>query len=195
MEIMKKFVAAFALIGLSGCVSAPPKSLVELDTSLAANEEASTRLYPGKTIPEVRKAAHQVLYLLDPSDIAFDVESDGLMATRWSTFYAVFYTGFGRDWYSVDFEEANDGVIAKFGFASEMNAGMFTTPIAVSFKQSIPVSAHQNPNDFALFHDRVEYLLGMNSEWRTCAQAKGHPNNAGKELFLCDNLGLINKAP
>jgi len=193
---MLKIVTAAALaVGLAGCATHPPVALENLDAALAKNEAAASHLYPGKTVSEVRKAAHQVLYLLDPKDIVFDVQDNGLMATRWSTYYAVFNVGFGRDWYSVDFEQTDAGVIARFGFVGEMNSGLIASPIPVSFKPKIPVSAHQNAEDFDLFHNRVEYVLGLRNSWITCDAAKQLQTNPKKTLFLCDSLGLENKAP
>lgn len=186
-------VAVTAL--LSGCAAPPKMALEDLDAALVKNEAAASRLYPGKTIPEVRKAAHQVLYLLDPKDIVFDVQDNGLMATRWSTYYAVFNVGFGRDWYSLDFEQTDAGTIARFGFAGTMNSGMFATLIPVSFQPKIPISAHQNAADFDLFHNRVEFILGMRGEWETCETAKQARAVSKEPLFLCDSLGLENKAP
>ena len=73
------------------CGCAPKqKSLAELDAVLKSNERASVREYVGKTPEEVRAAAQRVLYLLDPSDMKFDVQSDKLLATRWGFYYNIF---------------------------------------------------------------------------------------------------------
>lgn len=193
--MLKTIAIAAAAVLLAGCATRPQATLEDLDAALAKNEAAASRLYPGKTIPEARKAAHQVLYLLDPKDVVFDVQDNGLVATRWSTYYAVFSVGFGRDWYSVDFTQTDKGVIARFGFVGEMNSGMIAAPIPVSFKPNIPISAHQNAADFGLFHDRVEYVLGLRDTWVTCDAAKQAQASLKQTLFLCDSLGLENKAP
>lgn len=193
---MRKLILIFLVGILAGC-AAPKKqvSLEDMDAALARNEAVAVHLYPGKSLLEVRKAAQQALYLLDPDDMKFDVQSNSLLATRWSTFYAVFTVGFGRDWYSVDLEQTEQGTKARFGFTGQMNAGMFASPIDESFKTAIPTSAHQNEADFKLFHDRVEYLLGLPNQWPTCESAKKALLDAKAELFLCDQLGLENKAP
>ncbi|UYY88093.1 hypothetical protein [Alcaligenes sp. SMD-FA] len=193
---MFKSLCSIALVALiSGCAAPPQKTLAELDASLKKNEVESSRLYNGKSVPEVRQAAQQVLYLLDPNDMQFDVQSDSLLATRWSTYYAVFSVGFGRDWYSVDFEETTEGTTAKIGFTGSMSSGLFAFPIPASFKPKIPTSAHQNPSDFILFHDRIEFLLGLRDEWETCKSAKQKLPQHGGSMFLCDSLGLENKSP
>jgi len=186
------FIAALSV----GCApTKTPMTLEEMDAALAANQREATRIYPGKSTDEVRQAAQKVLYLLDPSDIEFDVTENELMATRWSTYYAVFMVGFGRDWYSVELADVENGTAARFGFAGEMYSSMFVSPIPVSFKSNIAISAHQNPMDFRLFHDRVEYLLGLRDDWPTCEMAKKQAINGRKELFLCDQIGLENKTP
>src|SRR5690625_7499658 len=72
---------------------------------------------------------------------------------------------------------------------------MFVTPRPVSFKSNIAISAHQNPMDFRLFHDRVEYLLGLRDDWPNCEMASKQANDDRKELFLSVRIGLENKTP
>lgn len=193
---MFKSFCSIAIVALaSGCAAPPQKTLAEMDASLRKNEIASSRLYKDKSISEVRQAAQQVLYLLDPNDMQFDIQSDSLLATRWSTYYAVFSAGFGRDWYSVDFEETTEGTTAKLGFTGSMSSGLIAFPIPASFKPKIPTSAHQNSSDFILFHDRIEFLLGLRDEWETCESAKQKLPKNGGDMFLCDSLGLENKTP
>lgn len=195
MRLLRGAAALIVAAILTGCATPPRMALEDLDSALSKNEAVASHLYLGKTIPEVRKAAHQVLYLLDPGDIEFDVQSDALMATRWSTYYAVFNVGFGRDWYSVNFQQTDEGTVARLGFVGEMNSGMFASLIPVSFKPRIPVSAHQNSTDFVLFHNRVEHILGMRAEWITCEAARQAQSTPKASLFLCDTLGLENKTP
>ena len=189
------FTSVIAAFIVAGCANSYKPSLEELDADLSQNQLMSERFYPGKTIDEVRKASQRVLYLLDPPDMKFDVRADELLATRYSTYYAVLIVGHGRDWYSVSFTEKNGGTLAKFGFSGEMNNGPFVMPTAASFKSKIDVSALQNPSDFKLFHDRVEYLLGLRQTWTSCQQAKSEQLKRDKEMALCDSIGLENKEP
>lgn len=194
-KIFTKTALVLGAVLLVGCAKNTHMTLQGLDASLVNNEEASVRMYPGKSIADVRQAAHKVLYLLDPDDIVFDAQSDALLATRWSTFFAVFSATFGRDWYSVDLEQTDKGTIARFGFTGEQQTGIWISQIPISFKPKISISAYQNPADFQLFHDRVEYFLGLRDEWKTCSIAKSNQTNPENSLFLCDTLGLENKPP
>lgn len=192
MRIRKAVIASAALI-LFGCAQKHQLTLEQLDSQLDQNKTASTRLYKGKTVSQVRSASQKVLYMLDPSDIQFDVRDNELLATRFSTFYAVFSVGYGRDWYSLTMKQTPSGTESKFGLTSQMNVGPFPTFMPVSFMSNIPVSAHDNPADYKLFHDRVEYILGYKSDWPTCEQAKNASQD--KQILLCDSIGLENVDP
>lgn len=179
----------------AGCAQKAPMTLEQLDSALKANQQAATRIYEGKSIDDVRKASHKVLELLDKRDMTFDVKDKELLATRFSTFYAVFSAGFGRDWYSVRFEELPNGTKATIGFEASMNAGMFPTMIPVSYKSNIPVLASAVPQDYDLFHDRVDYILGNRKDWPTCEEVKKAMKDKKIGLVLCDSLGLENLSP
>lgn len=191
---MRMFMLAAALV-LVGCAAPRQASLEDMDAALEKNQAAAERLYPGKSISEVRKAAQRVLFLVDQSDMTFDVRDNELLASRYSTFYAVFYVGFGRDWYSVDFTQTAEGTRSRFGFSGQMNSGMFASPIFVSYQSKISVSALQNPADFKLFHDRVEYVLGIRPDWITCEQAKAAQTDPRREMALCDSIGIEDRSP
>ena len=172
------------------CGCAPKqKSLAELDAVLKSNERASVREYVGKTPEEVRAAAQRVLYLLDPSDMKFDVQSDKLLATRWGFYYNIFSVMTVRDWYEVDMRQAGSNTVVKFTY--ENGPLEFMGSVQVSFKSNIPVSARNIQADFELFHDRVEYVLGIRKSWPTCKDALA--KNEGS--YLCNSLGVDDKKP
>jgi len=187
------FLIALGSCLVASCAHKPPLTLEQLDSQMAENKKSASRIYKGKSIDQVRSASQRVLYLLDPPDMQFDVQDNELLATRFSTFYAVFSVGYGRDWYSVTMKKTPDGVESKFGLAGQMNVGPFPSFIQPSFRSNIPVSAHDNPADFKLFHDRVEYVLGIRPDWTTCEQAKKW--SPDKPMLLCDSIGLENLSP
>lgn len=188
-------IVVLAASFLSSCAHKPNLTLEQIDSQVAENRKASTRVYKKKSIEEVRVASQKVLFLLDPPDMKFDTQENQLLATRTSTFYAVFSVGYGRDWYSVTMKQTPIGVESKFGLTDQMNVGPFPPYIQLSFKPDIPVSAYDNPKDFKLFHDRVEYMLGIRDAWPTCDEAKKFNGQDEKDMRLCDSLGLENLAP
>lgn len=175
-------------IMLFGCAT-KQKSLAELDAALKANERASVREYAGKTPAEVRDAAQRVLYLLDPPDMKFDVQPCKLLATRWGFSYNLFSVMTIRDWYEVVISQTANGTEVKFTY--ENGQLEFMGSMQDSFKQNIPVSAHNISVDFDLFHGRVEYFLGLRGDWPTCKEALAR--NEGS--YLCNSLGIDDKSP
>ena len=193
---MTKIALFFAAIAaLSACVQQPKLTIEQLDSRLAENQVAAKRFYPGKSVAQTKKASQQVLMLLDPDDMTFDVREDQLLATRFSTYYAVFAVGFGRDWYAVSMKELPGGTEASFRVSGVMNSGLIVTPPAQGFRSDIDVGAHDNPADYKLFHDRVEYILGIRQDWTTCESAKALAKNKDQQMMLCDLIGLENIDP
>lgn len=191
---MRRFLLVFISIGTIGCVHKAQMNLEQLDVALADNKKAATRVYPATSVKQVRESSQKVLYLLDPPDMKFDVRENELLATRFSTYYAVFSFGFGRDWYSVTMKETPKGVESTFGVEGVMHGGL-PPAIPISFKSNIPVSAHSNPADYKLFHDRVEYFLGVSTLWPSCEEAKKSQKDPNSEMMLCDLIGLENLKP
>jgi len=192
----KKLSFVFAIsVFLLGCASQSQNlSISELNLRQANNEKESVRFYKNKSVLEIQGASQKQLFLLDPDDMKFDVEKNALLATRFSTFYAVFSFGFGRDWYSVNITPEKDGALVKFGLYGEMLTGL-PSPIPESFKSNIPISAANNPNDFKIFHDRLEYLLGITSSWPECNDYKSKQLNKDQKMLMCDQIGLENNHP
>ena len=185
------------LLLLSGCANKPQKTLEELNQSQAINKAASVRVYQNKSPEEVRKAAHQVLYLMDPNDIQFDIQGNKLLALRKSMFYGILSFTIGRDWYEIETVKiANGSTTTSFTFAVETSGGALgSISFSDQFKSNIPISAHDNPEDFNLFFDQLEYFLGTKKEWTTCEMAKARQVNKGQFLRLCGSLGLENYSP
>lgn len=187
---MRYLNAALVIFFIVFCGCAPKqKSLAELDAALRLNEQASVREYIGKTPDEVRAAVQRVLFLLDPPDMKFDVQSDKLLATRWGFYYNIFSVMTVRDWYEVDIRQAGSNTVVKFTY--ENGPLEFMGSMQVNFKSNIPVSARNIRADFELFHDRVEYILGIRTEWPTCKDALA--KNQGS--VLCNSLGVDDKNP
>lgn len=180
---------------LSGCaVQQKTQSATELKKSVQENLIASTRFYNGIAPSQIQDASMKVLGLVDKPDMRFDIQGNDLLATRFSTYYAVFSFGFGRDWYSVNINQDKSGSYVRFAAYGELLSG-FPSPIPESYRSNIPIGAHDNPANATLFHDRLEYMLGIRSEWATCEQAKNRQVNKSMKLSLCDSLGIEDESP
>lgn len=182
------FFVVLLFLCILGCAS-KQKSLAEIEDTLKTNEAASTRVYPGKTSKQVREAAYRVLFLLDPPDMEFSLSTDNLLATRSAFFYNIFSVVYERDWYVVQITEAPEGTVAKFSFQGESHAFM---PITKNFKENIPISPNIEASEYAFFHDRLEYVLGLRDSWPTCSDLKKRLVMASS---LCQGLGIDDKEP
>ena len=186
---MKNYFLALLIFScIAGCAP-KQKTLAEVENALKANDSASTRMYHGKTPKQVREAAYKVLFLLDPSDMEFSLSADNLLATRSGFIYNIFSVIYERDWYVVQFSTVPDGTVAKFSFQTE---NQVLTPISKNFRESIPLSPNIEPSEYAFFHDRVEYVLGLRDSWPTCRDLKKRLVMASS---LCQGLGIDDKEP
>lgn len=190
---MKKLLYYLVPLILIGCVAPPKPTFEKMSESLATNKSSATREYKGKSPKEVLEASHKALYMLDPGyDMEFDLTTDKLFAKRAWVVYLVVWSTLGLDQYNVSVEKIPNGTKSMLAFGSD------SLPIIWppnSFKKDLDVGYMENPADFKLFHDRVEYLLGMRKDWVTCDAAKAKQPDPKKEMFLCDSVGLENISP
>lgn len=193
---MNRFLLALIPVFLIASCAQPPKQTSEEQVNrFSENQQASTRLYPQKSPEQVTKAVQETLVLLDPDDMKVVITEGGVLANRFSMFYAVYWVGYGRDYYSVKLNQTPTGTEAKLTYEGVMNSGMFTTAPADTFKADIPITSNQNPSDAKLFHDRVEYILGLRENWVSCADFENNSDPKNRPIFFCDQLGLINNVP
>lgn len=187
---------------ISGCGIAPKKVTPE-------QTAASTRFYPGKTVDELKVASERALSLLEPDKIKVDVQNNDVRA-RYNYIYVQTRIGYvgnttsffndlgaGVTWYEVTFTEAAGGTNVRFTYLNrnDLTKNMGnpeTKELHNSFRSNLQVTGRNNIQDFALFHDRVEYLVGLRSQWSSCPTTK----KAEREFIeLCDQNGLKNNAP
>jgi len=168
--VLRYFVLCMAVL-LSACAAPPKETVGDLTAQFKENKKAATRLYVDKTPEQVTEAVEEVLFLLDPQDMRISITENGVLANRFSTFYAVFLVGHGMDYYSVLLEQVPEGTKATLSFEGVMNSGLFVSVPPRTFKQDIPITSAQSPADFNLFHDRVSYVLGLRDNWVTCNEA------------------------
>jgi hypothetical protein len=180
---------------ITSCALPPKQSSEEQANRFKENKQASTRLYPQKSPEQVTKAVQETLVLLDPDDMKVVLTEGGVLANRFSTFYAVYWVGYGRDYYSVKLNQTPTGTEAKLTYEGVMNSGLFITAPPDTFKADIPITSDQNPSDSKLFHDRVEYMLGLRQSWVSCADFENISEPKNRPIFFCDRLGLVNNNP
>jgi len=187
-------IAIIAVVSLiSGCGTVARKVTPE-------QTAASSRFYPGKSAVELKSAAEKALTLLAPDRIRVEVKDNEVRARHSYSYIAnrIGYVGSttsfskvqaqGATWYDVTFDEEAGGTRARFTYLNAEPAGMFHPGL----KSNLPVTADNNIDDFKLFHDRLEYLVGLRAAWTPCPSA---PVAERQFIELCDQVGLQNAAP
>ncbi len=194
-------VLALAL-SVSGCGMLPKKETPE-------QTAAASRFYPGKSMDQVRAASTEVLNLLAPGKMKYDAGAPGIAAKRqygyverrmgyqgsMTTFYNVSMTAVS--WYTVVFSEEAGGTRARFAVQTRADdQGSYWANPAIpeihrSFRQNLPLDGRYGVADLKLFHDRVEYLLGLRPQWTSCSDVK----EPGMPLEFCDRAGANDVGP
>lgn len=178
---------------ISGCATTSKKVTPE-------QNEASARFYPGKTPAELKEAAVKALTALSPNAMKVEVQ-DNEVRGRFSYSYMARSIGYvgsttsfsnsvaeGATWYNVALQEQAGGTLARFTYRNAEPAGMFNP----GFKSNLPVTGEDSVENFKLFHDRIEYLVGIRTEWTPCPSA---PATERQFVEICDRGGMQNVAP
>ena len=190
---MNKIVIIFLAICLVGCATQQPMTFEQMSNALKENKISATRTYQGKTPEQVMVALQKVLFLLDPNnDMKFDVSENKIYAKRSWLIYVVLMSALGLDQYNVTVEKTATGTQATLAYSSE-SLPLIGPPNV--FKKNLEIGSTENPADFKLFHDRVEFILGIREKWTTCDVAKASQKDPSKFMFLCDSVGLENVSP
>lgn len=170
---MKNTILALALAGIaSACVSPKAVSLADLEASRARNLAAATKTYEGRSIEDVRTAAFEVIKLLNPNEMRFDVRSDRLLASQTYLLNLILSGSSGQRWYEVVFSQDATGARVQLGLDQEMEQTAIIVPTKKqSFRQDIAVGSNEDflPNS-TLFFERLDYMLGVRTQWPTCSE-------------------------
>lgn len=161
-------VAAVSAV-LSGCVHTPPPP--ERDEW----ERVHVRHYDGISPRQVQEAAEKVLRLAD-KDFRFEYPQHGLLAVRSWMLYAVIAIGSGKDYWTVETQEAGGGTKVTVRITREQSTTTASPVIGgpgyAPVIGSTPGEPLYQEAPYALFWERLEYFLGKRSDWVTCDQFK-----------------------
>tara|TARA_R110001583_G_scaffold131546_1_gene283300 strand:- start:2853 stop:3473 length:621 start_codon:yes stop_codon:yes gene_type:complete len=197
---MLKAVPALMLIGsLSACATAPQQNLENIRETQANRQTAATRIY-SQSPDQIYNAAQTVFNAMDGSDFIYDMQQDRLLASRMWTFFAVFSSGWGRQYFEVLARQEDGKTAVTLGESEESNVGMFSLPVSTRFKDHLPIGGNTTVGatigDYNLFFDRLDYALGLSAHWPSCDNANFYRNmESGKRLVFCDLIGIDDKTP
>jgi hypothetical protein len=158
------------LVLVAACAAPPPPNLAEQEATRAENIAASKRTLDGVTCADVKKAAYNVLYLIDPSDMMIEAQEDRLLGGRKFVFIAISMNSTGQDWYEIKWKDVNGACDVSFSIGQDANSTPII-PVATTQRvmADLPISSLPNFRFYAkLFYERLDYFLGRRSDWPEC---------------------------
>ena len=152
----------FVGLALCGCASRPPIP----DPPASEKNAAAYRFYPGIDRHTFFAAVEEVFILADGSDFEFEYRNDGkrLTATRDWFVFLILAAGRGTDTWSVTAKEKDGGIeghVSAYGENVVSDGSVYGTKENFGTLNTI---ATRN-----LFWDRVDYILGVRSDWPSCS--------------------------
>ena len=195
---MKRLIATALCLLPIGCAATQPLTLAQLEANRERNVAAATRSYPGRTIAEVKTAAFEVLRLLSPQEMKFDVRQDRILASQTFWLNLILSGSSGQRWYEVVFSEDDAGTTVILNLDQEVENGALIIPMkSSSFKQGIAASGdHRLLANYAVFYERLDYMLGLRADWPTCAT---HESGLYSPEYFCGGMiggiGIANVTP
>lgn len=195
----KEWLIAAALL-LAGCATAPigPQNREEW-------QALHMHVISGVTEKQVLDASEKVLRLAD-HDFKFDYPDHQLLASRQWSFYAVLAAGFGVDNWRITTKEVTGGVSVTVEISRQSNAitPMPTVGVAGPGAGGIGVGAGATPMPgqsisgefpYAVFWQRLDFMLGKSSHWPNCKEAEKVPRPQRINSDVLCSVSTDDKAP
>lgn len=187
---MKKLFIIIVALMLTACAT-------HREITRAEFVSATTRTYD-KTSEEVLLAAEKLFKLADGDDFKLQHTEDSIIATRNWILYVVIGASTGTDQWLVKTTKTPDSK-TKISIA----VGISTSQLLPGFNQVVTMNgvAGEPPYGIAaydLFFRRLEYLLGLRSEWTTCKMADDLIKQKvvwGNNETLCNSFNMKNIDP
>jgi len=177
---MKKLsIIILALVVVAGCV---PKKLdraqyVALDE---ATQAAMTRTYKGFSQEQLIEAAEKALLQSDKDYRITSHRKDGFFATRrWSTYLVLTFVE-GHDSWRIQangnkitataWSSGQGAFVPMFGMSPQTGQINTVTGNTTSGPGSDSAEYYLSPPLYDLFFERMDYILGLRSDWAPCAK-------------------------
>lgn len=195
---MKRLIATALCLLPIGCAATQPLTLAQLEANRERNVAAATRTYPGRSMDDLKSAAFEVLRLLNPQEMKFDVRQDRILASQTFWLNLLLSGSSGQRWYEVVFAEDGAGTKVVLGLEQEVESGAFIIPMkSSSFKRDIATDGSDKLlANYAVFYERLDYMLGLRSDWPNCAT---HESGLHSPVYFCGGmnggLGISNVTP
>jgi len=163
----------------------PPRLTRDEQIQLTKNNAAAgENVYKNIPVSKIADAAVNVLTLMDPPDMSFSHFDNRVVATRFYTAYMVFSTVAGFDIWAVYFKTLPDNTVhVTVRVSGVQNFGMFSSippvpPIPPTPAEYTALSEAESK----LFFRRLDYMLGLTTEWIPCDKAREFAKTNGYKV-------------
>ena len=179
---------------LAGCATErPPMSEADWNRMVS-------RDYPGKSAKQVLDAAEQLWRLSGGKRFTIEHGDSGLTATRHWQNYEPMVLITGVDDWTLDVTEAGGATHAKVSIRTSQR---HTTASLLGMTPATHTGPRvggevQGTSIYDLFWARMDYLLGVRSDWMSCAASDGQVSTGatwGQNDALCNGLNLPDESP
>lgn len=180
---------------LAGCAAKPQ---LTRDEWLAV----TTRYYPDTTVDQALATAEKVLRLADGDDFEIMHQPQALYGVRKWSVYLVLAADFGTDYWNVQAIPENGGVRMTLQVTRQKAAIVpLSTTDGAFTAGALPGAGTpaKGTVTYALFWDRLSYLLGETVDWVDCGAVKARYIETGQawgsDDYLCSTLTINDKHP
>jgi hypothetical protein len=158
---MKSILLSILILALAGCAPKPldRAQFVALDE---ATQRAMTRAYKGFSQEQLIAAAEKAL-LHSEKDYKIIHRKNSLSATRQWILFLVLAGLIGNDAWDV---KVNGNTVKAVAWYAGGAGGTFPVPVPAKSADD----PYLSPPLYDLFFDRMEYFLGLRSDWAPCAK-------------------------
>lgn len=185
--ISRGYFSAASVLVLSACAATQPQM------TRGQWLEATTRYYPDKTVDDVLVNAEKVLKLAD-NDFQFQHSSNEMNAMRPWSVYMVIAGARGVDYWRIQAVPQDSGVTMTAYVTQQLGGMMTPVPTAggdISIGTTPGTGSPVNGTiTYAMFWDRLDYMLGQTDQWITCEDSHKAYIEAGRawgvSAPLCD---------
>lgn len=197
MKSVKLMMLCFLVMTLlSGCLPKCPRM------TRAEYLETTTRVYKNSDKEEVFAAIEKLFILADGNDFKFTYTEDGMQAMRNWSIFLIFAAGFGTDYWNINVQDVENGGVRVSTRVATQSQSMAPTPTTGGNYSAGTTPLMGSPLEgtsiYDLFYARLDYLLGVRSEWMSCDDSDKRKSNGvtwGLNDALCNSFNMKDNTP
>lgn len=162
-----------AIVG-SACAPSVQMTREEQLQLLKSHAQAAEQVYKGTPASKIADSVVKVLTLMDPPDVRFVHYDNRIVMTRFYTAFMGFGSVNGFDIWAVYFDNLPDSSVkVTVRVIGVQSFGIFASIPPVPHVPPTPIEyTDLSEAESKLFFSRLDYMLGLSSEWIPCGKAR-----------------------